>query len=698
MATPTPMKHAPSQQGRTPSGRTPSHLAAGATPPVSTPFSNAAQAAFSPRNQRSSPQHVKKSPATSMMGHSSMGALNFDSPSTAAAMGALGSFDIGLDGVAGLDGLTSAFASEEEKLRRLDTILKLLNEKKGLVSEAGIERLAQRLGMELLAEEHGTPGGRKTKTLAIAGSEIALDIVLDNNVVQNATLSYHGSAESVSKHIDAAGEILLKDLQLLPNQSPLTKTLDKFASNFEHIAKLDKLSISPGLDCHEALAGIYQTFERLHDWDMEQLRKDPQLAGKSDAFLSQTAMCSKHGNPVMHARGKVGLALQYWKQLRLTPPPSVTQQPADATQDDIWSLVLGCAAIDQVNLPPVRVSDNWISKDVIKADSDSKNPILDWQEPDQVSLPQSEETKDAGMEVLQPDLSTTRVPRVMFTVSFDPPVILPQNDWARLYAFANVEPPPINPPTDFSSGRAPPSPPTFDALFFPITSGTRQDPSEPRSITRNRNVTVFNAQQNRSVQHHSNTLYIYKPIYSQEVSEMPFSHPKQLIEMLPLLRQYSFLTTLLRNSFPSTSSPSESDHTATVKDKQPQLQTQPQALQQQQKQQQNANTVPLKDQLTGFATQDSTPASSPDNAISMDVILWVHPSPHMQIVFPLGSSTAEVMLRILEGGTVEVTSENILEQLSQEKKSKVTKESLAKVLEHLEDLSKWTEWIRTRLV
>lgn len=134
MATPTAMKHGLSQQGRTPSaqGRTPSQLT-GATPPVSTPFSNAAHAAFSPRNQRSSPQHVKKSPATStLMGQPNMGALNFDSPSTAAAMGALGmggSFDISLDGVSvgGLDTLTASFASEDEKLRRLDAILKLLN-------------------------------------------------------------------------------------------------------------------------------------------------------------------------------------------------------------------------------------------------------------------------------------------------------------------------------------------------------------------------------------------------------------------------------------------------------------------------------------------------------------------------------------------------------------------------------------------
>lgn len=56
-----------------------------------------------------------------------MGALNFDSPSTAAAMGALGGFDMGLDGVGGLDGLAATYASEEEKLRRLDVIIKLLN-------------------------------------------------------------------------------------------------------------------------------------------------------------------------------------------------------------------------------------------------------------------------------------------------------------------------------------------------------------------------------------------------------------------------------------------------------------------------------------------------------------------------------------------------------------------------------------------
>lgn len=66
------------------------------------------------------------------MGHTGMGAFNFDSPSTAAAMGALGmggGFDIGLDnvGVGGLDAIGAALANEDDKMKRLDTILTLLS-------------------------------------------------------------------------------------------------------------------------------------------------------------------------------------------------------------------------------------------------------------------------------------------------------------------------------------------------------------------------------------------------------------------------------------------------------------------------------------------------------------------------------------------------------------------------------------------
>ncbi|PTB78275.1 hypothetical protein M440DRAFT_49940 [Trichoderma longibrachiatum ATCC 18648] len=718
MATPTPMRHAPSQQGRTPShqGPTPSQIA-GATPPISTPFSNPAQAAFSPRGQRSSPQQVKKSPATStLMSQSAIGALNFDSPSTAAAMGALGiggSFDMGLDHVGGLDTL-GVFATEDDKLKRLDNILKLLNQKKGFVSEAGLQRLAQRLGLELLSEEHTAANGRMNKTLAIAGSAIAVDIVLDNNIVQNLSLTYHGSATSVAAHMESAGQILLADLKLGPNQSPLTKTLDKFASNFGYIANLDKLSVIPGLDCYEALAGIYTSLERLHQWDLSNLRKEPEMDGKSDQYLSLTALCTRHGYPVMHARDRVGLALQYWKELRFVPPSDDRLAAFSEKEEKVWSLLIGCAPIESLGMSPVRVSEDWISKDVVKQDLHQQDqalnpaniPILDWQEPENISLPSSDENKNNGMEVLQLHLST--LPQVAFTVTFDPPVILPQNDCMRLYSYVNSTPPNPNPSNDFSHRPLPP--PTFDDLFFPVAAGSRQDPSEPRTVTRLRDVLVFDQQGQSSTRSHHNTLFVYKPIYSQEVTEMSFSHPRQLIDMLPLLRQYAFLSTLLNNSFgPGTKEalPKPAKETSAPP----------------------ATTQTVKDELAAFmessddetgvaqeagqkvkeeADQDSSGHQGPNGDIKrgkktgkdmdIDVIIWVHPLPYLQVVFPVRNSTIDITLRILEGGVVEIVNENVVEhQVAHGKSKVVNRQDLGKVLERLEDLCKWAEWIRTRL-
>ncbi|KAF4584124.1 Mediator complex, subunit Med1 [Ophiocordyceps camponoti-floridani] len=584
-----------------------------------------------------------------MTGPQALSAFNFDSPSTAAAMGALGiggSFDMGLENVAALDGLGSALAGEDDKLKRLDAILKILAEKRGLVSEASLERLAQRIGLELLSEEQTTPGGRKTRTLAIAGSAMALDIVLDNNIVQTVSLSYHGNAPSVSRHMEAAGRILLRDLQLRPDQSPLTKSLASFASNFERLAVLDKLSIVPGLDCHEALAGIYDSLERLHRWDLSKLREEPAMTGKTDAELAMMAMCSRHGVPVMHARRKVGLALQYWKALRLSPQPSINTEDEDDDEDkdddddSIWSLLIGCAPIQGLGLPPVRVSDNWISRDVIKP-VDSHGLVLDWLEPDNVSLPQSDDNKDAAMDLLQPDLSTTRVPRVMFTLTLAPPVILPQNDWSRLYMMASVNPPEM----ELLGPRAP----------RPTTPSSSPSPPARDSIPANHPISL----------EQKNTLFVYKPIYSQAVSEIPFSHPRQK----QLRRPRALLTHALTLTSPSP----------------PPTESRP------------PTTKTTRAQLESFLT--GPPETS--TATGLEVILWMHPSPHLQVVFPLADATADVTLKILQGGAVEVVEENVLrtgEASSSSSSGKaVDKGHLARALEYLEDLSKWAEWIRTRV-
>lgn len=161
---------------------------------------------------------------------------------------------------------------------------------------------------------------------------------------------------------------------------------------------------------------------------------------------------------------------------------------------------------------------------------------------------------------------------------------------------------------------------------------------------------------------------------------MPFSHPRQLIDMLPLLRQYAFLSTLLQNGFmpENADKPEPADkNTASA-----------------------TNSTTIKDQLADFLSADDSASVEPSSSsLNLDTILWVHPSPHMQVVFPMGTTTANITLRILEGGTVEVVDENIIDGIKLNEGQKgITRADLARALEVFEDLSKWAEWIRTRLV
>lgn len=150
---PSAAKYPASQQGRTPSqipGATPSQLA-GATPPVSTPFSNSAHAAFSPRGgPRTSPQQFKKSPAVSLLGQLPHN-LAFDSPSTAAALGLSGAANMStheaMEGFQDMRPITR----DDDKLKRLEAILEILSvrpapslQKQAVLIRAEEERLRER--------------------------------------------------------------------------------------------------------------------------------------------------------------------------------------------------------------------------------------------------------------------------------------------------------------------------------------------------------------------------------------------------------------------------------------------------------------------------------------------------------------------------------------------------------------------------
>ncbi|KAI9742709.1 MAG: hypothetical protein M1818_003850 [Claussenomyces sp. TS43310] len=664
----------------TPTHGKPGHHVA-ATPPVSTPFSHLA--AFSPHGLKSvvpSPQQFKKSPANSnpAYGHptnSSFGAMNFDSP-TAAALGALPALgDISLDAAGGLLLGGVGRSDEDEKKRKMQQVIDILKVNKGRVSEEGIERLARRVGLECLWEDQiGSAGSMRT--LIIAGTGLSVDIDFTNNKVDKVTLSFPESPAIVTKHAAGSGQILLRDLQLRPYESPLTKMLDKFSANLERLAALDKLSVMPTLNCHEAIAGIYESLKRLYEWEVAKLKeKDSNNDIKGDDVLTRTVMCTKSGRPIMNARDQVGLSLDYWHDNRTRTRQGKSEEEKEAKT---WSLVIECAPSSAIVYPSVRVSDKWISAEIEKENPTGdeilmagSGVVVDWQEPDNVLLPNSDSSKIEGqMEGIEQDLNSvnTRYPDVTFLARFSPPLAVPYGVAEQIYNSTGAT-------MDHYHLS------TFDGLIIPTRPEEKpESDGSHRRLTRQRSIPTFSNAHQEVLKTHKGTLTVPKLDYGRSLTELPFSHPRQLVDMLPTLRQYAMVSMLIERSFGTATKDFDSD------DAEPDLgQT-------------------LKDEYEAFMAEAMTETRSETQFEKMpvDVFLYTQPAPGIRVTFPFRSCTADVWFEIGVNGSVTVESQNVLGEGGQhaageDKQGSLKVADLARILEVTKDLNVFVEFIKKRL-
>ncbi|KAK3900164.1 mediator of RNA polymerase II transcription subunit 1-domain-containing protein [Staphylotrichum tortipilum] len=691
MSTPTPGKLPLSQQGKTPS----QHHGAAPTPAASTPFS-VTQAAFSPLGPRSSPQQVKKSPVT--MGNiGKPGPVNFESPSAAAAIGSL-DLPAGLD-VPGSQPIPNlGRASEDERARRLDAVIAILDRSKGLVSEAGLERLTKKLDLEFMWEK--AIGADDKKTLIVAGSALELLVEFSHNLVQSVTLNFPDSAEIVNKHADSAAAILLNDLKLLPGQSPLTKSLGPFAANFEHLAVLDKLSINPGLNLYEAVAGIYESLCRLHACEMQKAREtDPVAAAKGEPYLEHLVMSTKSGKPTMNARGCVGMKLDYWRRMRLQPPRDPAEAERAAEKEQTWGIIIGCAALREMGVNPVRISDKWIGPGVEKiplpGELPSDVPIIDWLEPESTFVPTSDAAKN---DLLQPDPSLLgpRLPDVVFHATFEPPVPIPSMLWDQIQQLGcTLEEAPTKGPA------------TFDSLVLPYPAGKGPEDSDTRAVRINKVTKIPPLGSTKEMlKKHSIALYVKKPILSRTLTAMTFSHPQQIITILPYLRQYIFLARLLKKSLteqqPTIPEPAAVTNGSTTIHK---TVTTTQSDFTTFATPSSANTSPSLQSPTTTTTVTTTTTPSPDETpIQIDLTLTMLPLPRIRAIFPFAGRTANVSLAVAENGRVVVESQDVVGEWNAVAPATGGKgdgrrrsgEDVGRVLEVIGEVGGWVEFLRTR--
>ncbi|KAF1930125.1 uncharacterized protein M421DRAFT_419167 [Didymella exigua CBS 183.55] len=519
------------------------------------------------------------------------GMMNYDSPAMLNMLseggGGLGGVNMGGVNMGGVNmggvnmdislsqlGITSASASamgradDAERTRRLHNIIDTLKQKPGRVSVENVLALCTRLGIEPHKEPHSY--------LVPIGESNLLEIFFQGDEVEKVDLQGGFDNHNESIGFGASGtKIIYRNLQPLPGQSKINATLERFAHNLEKLVTLDKLG-SPkngGVSCYEAIAGVYTSLQKLfeHEKKMALAVMDEDTPNRFHR-AEREVLCKKSGRPRPNIGDRLGLNLEYWMDRRHIIPKSRakatssekgkekmdidTQEQSGYPEDDddlptntVYSLALECEHSPSTLYTPIRISDDWISDTIEKpVDANDANALdniilntlsLDWQEPKPTFLePPAPSGDDDAMNL---DADPGRLPNLRFIAKFNPPLVVPITTYISLHQSVGVEP-----PQDFTAT-------TFVGLALrpneldPAITGTAG--ATTHEIRSTRATLVRDLDGNEKDITHNLSLYVPKMEYSRRLESLPFAHPKQLVEMLPILRQYAFTTSLLQTSF-----------------------------------------------------------------------------------------------------------------------------------------------------
>ena len=438
----------------------------------------------------------------------------------------------------GINSLLAAQDQEEERKRRIETIAAMVAGRWGFVSQEGVERCAKRLGLPTLWEEKKGEGRR---VLTIAGTAMLLEVEFEAEEVMGCVLKFPGSGEDVGGRAAGGAEVLRRDLE-----GEGYVKLDGFVENMEILGRMDRLG-GEKISCFDATDGMFRSLEKL--WGREIEREKQQ--GKED--VKQEVMCRSSGRPRMHTRGRVGVALQYWMERRLVLEEDkkanemdVDDKESDEVDDeaDIWSAIIECEASSAELYPSIRVSDAWVSEAVERPAPVEPNDIpgndssIDWQDPPPTLLPLDEHGESAITVTESNHLQQPKPPDVRFVAKFEPPVIVPLHTALQVH---NSVGSPISQEMILST--------TYESLLF--AGNEVQNPStEPRTVERT--VTSYDSATDTSSSHvHKYSLFPQQQDWAKAITHLPFSHPRQIVAVLPLLRQWALTGSILRRAFDS---------------------------------------------------------------------------------------------------------------------------------------------------
>ncbi|KAK6003835.1 hypothetical protein QM012_008685 [Aureobasidium pullulans] len=573
---------------------------------------------------------------------------------------------------------------DEERRLKLDTILTKLmgpqhHRRFGRVSEEGVRRVGRWAGLDV--EVEAKREARKfegNRPVAVAGkNNVLIDFQFKDNLPTKIDLSFSSQDQAVTAHQPAAASVLLEDLTPAPGTSAINTRLDCFAANLETLARLDKLSVYNQLNCFEAITGVYESLRKLYEHEKQAARTINQSKrGNSELRAERHVLCKRSGRPQMHTRRKIGLSLDYWmERSNIYPDESTTTKDASAMDVDsqpseppskeadetIFALDITAEAGSPDPYSSIRVSSSWIADRVLKSAEETTDPTdllsgtqsIDWQDPAPTYLSDnSQENGDAMAIDNNPSTGVQKLPAVRFVARLNPPLTMPWTAAAAILQSVGAA---------SVMSEIPDIQRTYEGSLLqkssdvPLLNKPLQSSGPAASTTK----TVLTPD-GVSVQH-KNALYVPKQDFGYVLTSIPFAHPRQVVALLPVLRQWASLGSLLKGTFAKT----ESD-------------------------------VPAKDEPS-FSLADLLSGTniSTGTAVAVDISLSTQPSPSLEFVFPVAGvegGLASLSASVSADGQVVVLSQNVAPG-SQEEQDKAARK-MAKALELVGDIGVWVEWIR----
>lgn len=463
--------------------------------------------------------------------------LNFASPNAMAAalegMMANVASTPGMVGMVGMQDLSRGGKRDEdaERRRRVVSVLHSLGRGAGMgrISDEGVRRVGQWAGFDV--EIEGKWQGKEhegNRPVVIAGrNAVLIDLAFRDNRVRNVEVTFASEEEGVVGLQAGTAEVLKGDLKV----EGINDRLDRFAKNLEALGRLDKLS-SAGVNCVEAVAGVHASLKRLFENEKKAAEALlPEETKDRERKAVHEVVCKKSGRPRMHAHRRVGLSLDYWigssmSQVQDTNAIGTTDGKNDEHEEEIYSVEITVEAGEASTFAPIRVSKDWISEAVVKPATENSEEMLmdpsglDWLEPPQTLLsnPQKENNPMATA-----DSIPSALPDVRFVARLHPPIVMPYTVASQLLETAGQ-----------------PSAPTVEhAASYEATLLGRDVAANALKIDRPVRDSV-----------HRTALYVPKQELAFTLSTIPFAHPRRIIEILPVLRQWACLGRMLRLTFP----------------------------------------------------------------------------------------------------------------------------------------------------